>query len=256
MEPISMALAGGSLVSGLMGMREAKKSGKAQRALMAEQAALLRQQAAQGAEMYARYKSDFLPFEQDYLDTVRAGVQPDFQYEAARSRLGVGRAYDQEQGRLQREFSRLGINPNSPRFQSMMRETSLRRASDAAMAGNLARRAASEKAQTTQFSRLGSAVDLGRGLVPLAQGSTNSASAGLGNQASAYGNMSSNSARDAASAFGAAGYLAQRAFRPSDTGGGLTGGGYAGTPMGGLDAIDRSYGISSPAPSAYNFSLN
>lgn len=205
--------AGLSFAQGLSSFSSGRKDAKASRRLMKAQTRLLNQQAEQGAEMYNRYKSDFLPMENEYLDMVRAGVQPDYVYEAARSRREVGRNYDNEAARMQRELARLGINPSSPRYQSLMRETSLRRAADTAGAVNMGRRAASERAQNTGFARLGSAVDLGRQSLSTALGTTSSAASALGGVADSYGRRSASAFGDMADAFATGGYLANRALR-------------------------------------------
>lgn len=210
--------AGVSTVSGISSLIGGRKEDKNQKRLLRAQTALLKQQAAQGAEMYGRYRSEFLPLEDEYLDMVRAGVQPDYQYEAARARTTVGRQYDQEQARMGRELARLGIDPSSPRYQSLMRETSLRRAADMAGATNVSRRAASERARDTGFAQLGSAVNLGRSSLSTALGQTSSAVSGMGGVAGAYGDRAAGRFGDAASAFQAAGYLGQRALRGGQPG--------------------------------------
>lgn len=212
---LPVLMAGASVISSLSGMSEARKSGRASRALMAEQLAGLRRQREQGDELYGRYQSEYAPLEGEYIAASRAGVQPDYQYGAARARYETERSFDRNAAQAQREMRRLGIDPSSPRYQSMMREIRLRRASTTAGAVNNNRMAERDRARDVGYQRLGSAVQLGRGLLNPAITSQTNANAGFGQQASVYGQQSRDAMGDVGAGLQSAGYWLNRGMGPA-----------------------------------------
>jgi hypothetical protein len=70
------------------------------------------------------------------------GVNP--QDWADRASVDVGSAYDKAQGINTRAMSRMGVNPNSPRFAGLIQDVNLRRAASEAGEVNRARRAADD----------------------------------------------------------------------------------------------------------------
>lgn len=102
-----------------------------------------------------------------------------------RAHTEVNSAFDQSQGRQLRDMSRMGINPNSARYQGMNQDLNIKRA--AALAG--ARNEARLRAQDIGFSRQSALAGLARGLGQMSQSAYSQGANIAGNVARTTGNV-------------------------------------------------------------------
>lgn len=102
-----------------------------------------------------------------------------------RAHTEVNSAFDQSQGRQLRDMSRMGINPNSARYQGMNQDLNIKRA--AALAG--ARNEARLRAQDIGFSRQSALAGLARGLGQMSQSAYSQGANIAGNVARTIGNV-------------------------------------------------------------------
>ena len=99
-----------------------------------------------------------------------------------RASIDTGLAFNKSQGILNRNMSRMGINPNSGRFQGLQQQWGLARAAEEAGAMTRARR----QGQEDNFRRLLSAVGLAGNSFGQAAGALGSAAGLAGNAAGRY----------------------------------------------------------------------
>ena len=102
-----------------------------------------------------------------------------------RAHTEVNSAFDQSQGRQLRDMSRMGINPNSARYQGMNQDLNIKRA--AALAG--ARNEARLRAQDISFNRQSALAGQARGLGQMSQNAYSQGANIAGNVARTTGNV-------------------------------------------------------------------
>jgi len=142
-------------------------------ALSTEQAALARQQAEMGREIWNRYKTVYGPAEESLVREAMQGIP--IQPTVDRAGQEVIQAFDKNVRMAQRDLARMGINPASPRFAALLGDFTTARAAAEAGARNEAR----NRAQAENWARRSYVVGLGKGLPSEAASMTASAGGGL-----------------------------------------------------------------------------
>jgi hypothetical protein len=128
-------------------------------------------------------KNTFRPLEQKMVEGAQSFDTPARrEAEAARAIAGVESQVGNETAQMQRQMSRMGVNPNSGRFAAMSTQRSLGEAGMKAGAANTAR----NNVELQGYARMADAANLGRGL-----GANQATSAGVALNA---GNNATNNA--------------------------------------------------------------
>lgn len=136
--------------------------------------------------MFNRYKGEYVPMEQRWLETIKKGENPE--EEAAASVSDVRQSFDVRGDMAERELQRRGINPNDGRIATLLVDNGLDEAKAAAGAGTGARRYAKQRT----FDMLADAVNVGRGTAAAGAATAAGASAGYGSAAAGYGGAAAN----------------------------------------------------------------
>jgi len=176
-----VATIGQAVVGTGMAMSSASKADK----MAAKQGAIADQQMAWAKQDRARYEDKYQPIEDEML----ANLDVDVESRVGEATTAAEQQFAGAESARRRSLGRMGINPNSGRYQGMERSAALDKSLARTGAGNTARRAAraEEKANRT------SALNFGKTGVSGVAGMMNTASssyAGLGTQ---YGNAAANS---------------------------------------------------------------
>jgi len=147
------------------------------------------EQAARARELWDIYKNEYLPGELAWAKQSFAGIP--VQQAVDWASADVNRSFDKALDIQGRNMSRMGINPNAPRYADMMHNYSLARAAAEAGAKNLARR----DVRNTNYEMARQAAAFGKGMPTTASGITASGAniygqgaSGLGNTLMSYGN--------------------------------------------------------------------
>lgn len=196
---------GANILGGAMAGRSARKSQKQMAALMRQQLGIAKQQEARSAEMYGRYKQDFVPVENELIDISRTIAQPDYAGVLRRATGDYTRARAQTRAEAARTYDRMGIDPSNPMYMRGVNRTSVADALALSTARNMAREAERARTQDLGYQARMGVANLGRGLPGLAHSASSSASSIYGNQANTWGQL-------AGSNTSAAGYFMNQAF--------------------------------------------
>jgi len=208
---------------GIASAIQGRRSSKAQDAMLAkqgllmdEQAAGLRRQRAIGDEMYSRYQDRFIPIEDQLADISQTIATPDYAGVLRRTTGDYTRNRNQARSEAQRSSARMGIDPSNPMFNRGINRTSIADALALTTARNMAREAERTRTQNLGFDARMSVANMGRGLAGTATSTMSAATSGFGQQAQQYGNNADSYGRQSSSAYGAAGYFADKAARGID----------------------------------------
>lgn len=181
-------------VSGFLGGKEQDKQQKAADNASNQSLALQQQQLDESKKRREDYETNYKPIEDQFLASVRKGVQPD--YEQVTNDV-IGDVNTQlagsEAARL-RQMQRMGVNPNSGRADALGRNLSLTRGLALAGGINQARRTESNRAEDLTYARQNDAVQVGVNKLNNAQSGINSASTAL---SQTYANQSAQSQTNA-----------------------------------------------------------
>jgi hypothetical protein len=148
--------------------------------------------AARAESQWQIYRDLFAPIEERMVKDANEFDSPERKSRmAAEAGADVGRGYDAAADTNQRQMERMGINPNSGRFQAMNNEMSINRAKDTAGAMNKARR----DTELLGMSQRQSAANFGRNMPNTGLAADSAALTGGSN---AIGNLNAgNAARNA-----------------------------------------------------------
>lgn len=196
----------GAVIGGVGGLLSGKEKDKQQEA--ADQAngqslALQQQQLASAKKREEDYDKYYKPIEDQFLASVKKGVQPDYE-QITNDVIGdVNTQFEGSEAARLRQIQRMGVNPNSGRADALGRQLSLSRGLALAGGINKARRTESNRAEELTYARQNDAVQVGVNKLNNAQSSINSAATSLSQtyanqatQAQANGNAASNNWAD------------------------------------------------------------
>ena len=192
-----VAIGGASLVSGIMGSRSAKKLQKQQLALQ--------QKALQfNIDRYNQAKDLYGGVIEQTVKDAQKGVTADLGGVTSRAVGDINQQFDNAQQTLQRNQTRMGINPNSGRAESAARGLNFQKALGTAGAVTTGRENERRYAETQTRALRQNAASLGVNQM-------NGTAAGVDNatqsMASAYGNMATQQAQQAQGMFAGAGQV-------------------------------------------------
>jgi hypothetical protein len=134
-----------------------------------------------GMGLMGRYNRMYAPVHQDIIDLARQ--RPDWMVNEAATDVGI--AFDKSRGIMNRNASRMGVNPNSGRFAGLQQQWALARAAAEAGAKTRARR----RANDVQLDNLMRAAGLGSQFPGLALNAQRSAVNAYRGVASDYGDI-------------------------------------------------------------------
>jgi hypothetical protein len=133
------------------------------------------------SEQWDFYKEFYQPLEKRVIGEAQAGFDPAFF--AARAGADVSQMFDRGRESLQRQYSRLGIDPSAGRFTEALKDMQIAQAAAEAGARTQARAGLIKENFQRRFDVLG----LGRGIPTTSAAALASAGAGLGGVAAAHG---------------------------------------------------------------------
>lgn len=166
-------------LGGFLGGKEKKKGQKAADQANAQSMALQQQQLADAKKRTEDYDKNFKPVENQWLASIRQGVNPDYD-QITNSVIGdVNTQFAGAESARLRQMQRLGVNPNSGRADSLGRNLSLSRALALSGGINHASRQEKNRAEDLNYARQSDAVQVGVNKLNGAQLSVNSAANSL-----------------------------------------------------------------------------
>lgn len=173
-----------SLIGGLASRNDAKKQAKAQNQLQ-------QQQIDMAQDRINDYNKNYGPLEQMLIERAQKGAQADLGGVTARVNADVAQQYANSEATRLRNLSRIGLNPNSGRADSVAMDLSLAKAK--ALAGGLttARENERRSAENQAFDLQAKVAQIGVNKLNGAQSNLDSA---MSNMANTYGNRATNSA--------------------------------------------------------------
>lgn len=184
-------------VGGLLGGKEQDKQQKAADAANNQSLALQQQQLDEAKKRREDYETNYKPIEDQFLASVKKGVQPDYE-QITNDVIGdVNTQFEGSEAARLRQIQRMGVNPNSGRADALGRQLSLSRGLALAGGINKARRTESNRAEELTYARQNDAVQVGVNKLNNAQSSVNSAANSL---SQTYVNQASQSQANANSA--------------------------------------------------------
>lgn len=164
------------------------KAGKTADRMADSQTAIAAQQMAMAQDQWDYYKSQYRPLESQLVsDAGLSGAE--IQSQVNQTASDVGQNFDQAAAIQQRELTRMGINPNSGRYQGLANSNALQRAQAKAHAMNLAR----TQGRAEDWNQRVTALGLGKGLPSQVQSGLNNASGNFSALAKQYGDAAANS---------------------------------------------------------------
>jgi len=179
----------------------ANKANKTAKAAAANQAEIQGRQQDIADEQWARYKQDYLPLEQEYLETAKnAGSIANQEKAAANAGAAVAGRFANAREQLAKTP---GLNPNSQQY---LREANKLAIAEAA-ASAAGQTAAREQTQKTGAAMLQDAAAMGKGQQGNAMNSLNSAASGANSIAGAANSSAASAANNVGGAFQAVGGL-------------------------------------------------
>lgn len=190
----SAAIAGGSLLGGLLSSNKQAKAQKQQLQLQREQLAYAKEKDAKNEALYGGVTKQV-------VDQAAKGVDPNLTQVSNEAATDAKTAFAGAQGALERNQQRMGINPNSGRAEAQLQDAKLSEA--LAVAGGTTKARANERnnAETQTFNRRLQVSQMGAGIT---QNSQNAITAAGNNLASGYGQQAAQAGADAAGYGGAA----------------------------------------------------
>lgn len=194
----------GAVIGGVGGLLSGKEKDKQQKA--ADQAngqslALQQQQLASAKKREEDYDKYYKPIEDQFLASVKKGVQPDYEQITSDVIGDVNTQFEGSEAARLRQIQRMGVNPNSGRADALGRQLSLSRGLALAGGINKARRTESNRAEELTYARQNDAVQVGVNKLNNAQSSVNSAANSLSQTYVNQANKSQANANSAASSW-------------------------------------------------------
>lgn len=190
----------GAVIGGVGGLLSGKEQDKQQKAADAannQSLALQQQQLDEAKKRREDYETNYKPIEDQFLASVKKGVQPDYE-QITNDVIGdVNTQFEGSEAARLRQIQRMGVNPNSGRADALGRQLSLSRGLALAGGINKARRTESNRAEELTYARQNDAVQVGVNKLNNAQSSVNSAANSL---SQTYVNQASQSQANANSA--------------------------------------------------------
>jgi hypothetical protein len=156
------------------------KAIQAQTEALRKQNQIAEKQLAIATERHKHWQTYFKPIEVRVARDAEVGIDPN--QRAARASSDVGHSFDQAQGVQQRTMERMGINPNSGRYVSGLRDVALARAAATAGVMNQAR----TQADQINWDRRVQAAALGAGMPMQSAQIMDSAAGTIGSAANSY----------------------------------------------------------------------
>lgn len=234
----AVAVGGLSLAGGIMGGRSAKKSQKQAIALQQQTLAFNKQRYADAQNLYG----DTI---RKMVDGAEAGVKADLQGVSDRAAGDIAAATAGAQEAAMRTQQRMGINPNSGRADSMLRQTNL--AAALAKAGSVTNARENERrtAEQQTWNRRRDVSGLGISQMNSTAGDVNNATSSL---AGTYSNIAQQQQQQANALISGGGQLLGGALGglklPSSQGSAAS----TGTPATNLPSYQASTGLNAPSP--------
>ena len=233
----AVAVGGLSLAGGIMGGRSAKKSQKQAIALQQQTLAFNKQRYADAQNLYG----DTI---RKMVDGAEAGVKADLQGVSDRAAGDIAAATAGAQEAAMRTQQRMGINPNSGRADSMLRQTNLAAALAKAGSVTTARENERRTAEQQTWNRRRDVSGLGISQMNSTAGDVNNATSSL---AGTYSNMAQQQQQQANALISGGGQMLGGALGglkfPAPTPSAPTG-----TPMANLPSYQASTGLNAPSP--------
>jgi len=172
----------GAVIGGVGGLLSGKEQDKQQKAADAannQSLALQQQQLDEAKKRREDYETNYKPIEDQFLASVKKGVQPDYE-QITNDVIGdVNTQFEGSEAARLRQIQRMGVNPNSGRADALGRQLSLSRGLALAGGINKARRTESNRAEELTYARQNDAVQVGVNKLNNAQSSINSAATSL-----------------------------------------------------------------------------
>jgi len=170
---------------GVVGLSQAHSAGKRADRMASKQGAIADQQMEWSKEDRAYYEEHYRPLEEKMLENLDVDVN---------QRVGEAITTTEQQfagaeAARRRNLGRMGINPNSGRYQGMERSAALDRSIARTNSGNMAR----NLARAEETSNIGNALNFGRGGMNAIGGMMNNASSVYSDIGTQYGNAAANS---------------------------------------------------------------
>lgn len=197
---VTVGVGAASIAGGLLGSKSAKK-------LQKQQLQLQRDTLDFAKDRYSDAETLYKPVQQKVVDGAMEGVKADLQGVSDRAAADVAQQYSGLSAALQRNQTRMGINPNSGQAMSAMRQTALSQA--LATAGGITRARETERtnAEEQTWNRRYAVGQLGVNQMNGTASAVTSATNGL---ADTYGNMAASKAAAAGDLMAVGGQLLTR----------------------------------------------
>lgn len=205
----------GAVIGGVGGLLSGKEQDKQQKAADAannQSLALQQQQLDEAKKRREDYETNYKPIEDQFLASVKKGVQPDYE-QITNDVIGdVNTQFEGSEAARLRQIQRMGVNPNSGRADALGRQLSLSRGLALAGGINKARRTESNRAEELTYARQNDAVQVGVNKLNNAQSSVNSAANSLSQTYVNQANKSQANANSAASSWADLGSTVYKAW--------------------------------------------
>lgn len=194
----------GAVIGGISGLASGSAQNKGQKAADAannQSLALQQQQLDEAKKRREDYDTNYKPIEDQFLASVKKGVQPDYE-QITNDVIGdVNTQFEGSEAARLRQMQRMGVNPNSGRADASGRQLSLSRGLALAGGINKARRTESNRAEELTYARQNDAVQVGVNKLNNAQSSVNSAANSLSQTYVNQANQSQTNANTAANSW-------------------------------------------------------
>ncbi len=168
-----------------VGLYQANKAGKKADRMAAKQGAIADKQMQWGQEDRDYYQQNYRPLEEQML----ANLDIDVNQRVGEAVTATEQQFAGAEAARRRNLGRMGINPNSGRYSGMERSAALGKALARTNSANTARKVARDE----QFSRVGNALNFGRGGMNSVGSMMNSAANIYGNIGAQAGDAAANS---------------------------------------------------------------
>ena len=194
---VTVGVGAASIVGGVLGGKSAKK-------LQKQQLGLQRDSLNFAKQRYSDAETLYKPVQQKVVDGAMEGVKADLQGVSDRAAADVAQQYSGVTDALQRNQTRMGINPNSGQAMSAMRQTALSQA--LATAGGVTRARETERtnAEEQTWNRRFAVGQMG---VNQMNGTASAVTSATNNIADSYGNMAASKAAAAGDLMAVGGQL-------------------------------------------------
>lgn len=162
-------------------MNEAIRGMRQQRGIAGQQMTIAGQEADRASTRWRQWQNQYWPKEKEFIAQAFQGISP--QAEMDRAGQGVIQAFDKNIKMAQRDLTRIGIDPSSPKYAALLQDMTTARAAAEAGARNEARR----NVRDINFARKQYVVGLGKGIPSEAASMASAASPFLSGASSSIG---------------------------------------------------------------------